>query len=465
MFRSCWRVGAEPAEPYEALVDTLLSCRPSALEAVTVPLGAARRWLAGMPSSAIADVLAGDAEVSAPERRRQPDEHQQWVALRWKGEDSELVRARDVRPGDVLIVDASSRGGLTAHSFDPDSGDQVVDVGDLAQLRGHGLASLRLRREALGVWALPEDCVAAIPQFDPDETASELRDRVREWIRNFPSAPPADFVGTETEWKAAISAWTSSRMRIDLVGAEQVTEMVVLAKVSRSDIQSDPEASDLLTEDDDSSFRQREVTLATHSADVQDLARRFGRAVGFADEITEDLALAAWFHDVGKADPRFQRWLVGGSEVRAAILTEPLAKSALPPGSASQRRLARVRAGYPAGYRHELLSLAMVEEHSDALSRAHDRELVLHLVASHHGWCRPFAPPIDHPDDLGVSLDHGGTELAATTLHRRSRLDSGVADRFWVLNERYGWWGLAWLEAVMRLADHRASEMETEGTP
>src|SRR5690606_19880118 len=116
---------------------------------------------------------------------------------------------------------------------------------------------------------------------------------------------------------------------------------------------------------------------------------------------------------------------VGGSEVAAAGLTEPLAKSRFPNASPAERRSAQDRAGYPVGYRHELLSLVMVRG-SEALASAHDIDLVLHLVASHHGFARPFPPFDDHPDDLPVALEHGGIRLEAMTRHGLASLDSDV---------------------------------------
>jgi CRISPR-associated endonuclease/helicase Cas3 len=68
------------------------------------------------------------------------------------------------------------------------------------------------------------------------------------------------------------------------------------------------------------------------------------------------------------------------------------------------------------------------------------------LIASHHGYCRPFAP---------VVID----EQQPCPAHH---LASGVPDRFWRLTRKYGWWGLAYREALFRLADWSASAKEQQ---
>jgi CRISPR-associated endonuclease/helicase Cas3 len=476
-----WRggVGVEPAEAdVERIVEQLAACRPSSLEAMTLPLAAVKRWLAGQPAPEIADIV-GSPVVDGEARRDRRSAAEEKVVLRWRGDESKLVAVGKLAPGDVIVVDVLE-GGHSDESFDPESKAEVIDLGDLAQLRGRGIASLRLDRRMLAAWDLPAEILAAMPEPSPDEEAGDLRDRVHEWLRSFPEEVPQGFLGWKDEWDAARRAWTK-KPRVAVVGGS----IIVTAKVPKGELGGDPEASDSLTEDEDSSFRQVEVKLKNHNADVGKFAEQFGKAIGFGGKLVEDLALAGRLHDVGKADPRFQRWLVGGSEVRAALLDAPLAKSALPAGNPQQRREARERAGYPAGYRHELLSLEMIRSCEDVLRRAHDRTLVMHLVASHHGWCRPFAPLIDDPEDLQVRLKmslspddvvegapadlhdrrkHDEVQLAGTTRHRLERLDSGISDRFWELTENYGWWGLAWLEAVLRLADHRASEAAMEGS-
>jgi CRISPR-associated endonuclease/helicase Cas3 len=67
------------------------------------------------------------------------------------------------------------------------------------------------------------------------------------------------------------------------------------------------------------------------------------------------------------------------------------------------------------------------------------RDLILHLIATHHGFARPFAPIVidkDSPEVKveGVTLNH--EQRNSCPPHR---LDSGIAERFWKLTKRYGW--------------------------
>ena len=162
--------------------------------------------------------------------------------------------------------------------------------------------------------------------------------------------------------------------------------------------------------------------------------------------------------DLGKADPRFQSWLRKGLPWVGGPL---LAKSPELPQGRAENRAARERSGYPEGGRHELLSVRMLESRADTLPDTPElRELLLHLVESHHGYCRPFAPVVldDTPVDVKLTADNRVFEANSAT--GLERLEAGPADRFWHLTRRHGWWGLAWLEALLRLADHRRSEWE-----
>jgi len=209
-----------------------------------------------------------------------------------------------------------------------------------------------------------------------------------------------------------------------------------------------------------SSFLGSEVTLSRHLADVERWTRRLAIGCDLPAGIVSDLALAAGLHDLGKVDSRFQTMLRDGD---VALDGQPLAKSLLQSTDPWQRRRAQRAAGYPNGTRHELATLALVQ-HDDVLrARAADWDLVLHLIASHHGYARPFVPVADEPAPQELRVTWDGMELTALSDHGLFRLDSGVPQRFWRCVRRYGWYGLAWLEAILRLADHRASEQRATG--
>lgn len=175
----------------------------------------------------------------------------------------------------------------------------------------------------------------------------------------------------------------------------------------------------------------RAQSLGEHQAWVADEARSIAANLELSAELARVLVIAGRLHDEGKQVERWQRAFHVPKPQR------PLAKSTRAPNVHAL-----------GGYRHELGSLPFVERDPEflALNEA-DRDLVLHLVAAHHGRARPVLPT-------------DGAEEPPALLKVRAR---EIALRFDRLSRRFGPWGLAWLEALLRAADQRASKRNDLG--
>jgi len=172
---------------------------------------------------------------------------------------------------------------------------------------------------------------------------------------------------------------------------------------------------------------------------------------------------AARWHDLGKVELRFQAMLCGGDEYEAMLVDEPLAKSGIDPADRTAYRVASQRSGLPRGARHEAWSAALVREHLAQASDSYgfDPDLVIHLVASHHGRARPWLPPVidGNPRDIEVLLTDSTTGPSGTkvVVSSSATFDFDHPARFARLNNRYGRWGLALLESIVRCADMTVS--------
>ena len=168
-------------------------------------------------------------------------------------------------------------------------------------------------------------------------------------------------------------------------------------------------------------------TVDEHCSLVGDAARRIGAALFSrgAPEI-EALEAAGRWHDRGKARRVWQR------AAGAPADRPPLAKSTK----------GRLRSELLGGYRHEFGSL--VEAEREIPADAPNRDLVLHLIAAHHGWARPSFPnPRQWDPDM------------PTASNRKRAIET--ARRFARLQAAHGPWRLAWLEALLKAADAHAS--------
>lgn len=446
-----WRDGlldalGEPlsADEAQAVVE-LVAVRSE--ETAEIPLGAVRAWLMSTSSAPIGDVEEyddipfGDDDAGRVVLRRSGD-----GAWRW-------VPADSLRPGDVVIV-PGEYGGLDRFGWDPESTAPVRDVAELAALR-RGQAVLRVDATLADRLGMPValdtgELLAQWRDADEPEEREKLReqlvDAVREWLDTAGEPAP------ESPWTPEDLA----RLRDVLgrgVGAAAGDESV--CPVLRASSPTGWRAVDEDTAADTSSLNRR-VGLAEHLMAVGDRAEEIASHLGLPGPLRRVVVDAARWHDLGKVDRRFQAMLFGGSAIAAELADEPLAKSGMPPGDRERHRRALRLSGLPRGARHEAWSEAIVAAHVAELPEPYpgDAELLAHLVASHHGHARPLLPPVDDPGAERLEADIGDVAVCVAP-------PAGVrvsdADRFARLNERYGRWGLALLEAVVRCADMTVS--------
>jgi CRISPR-associated endonuclease/helicase Cas3 len=438
-----------------ALLARMDVCPPTGLEAIAVPIGAARAWLAGAPAFDVADI-EGLRRFRDEEETRRPITDTGRCALLWKGEDSVVVRAGDLRPGMTLVV-PSSYGGLAHGTWDPSSQETVVDLGDRARWKQTRRPTLRLL-PTLIEGLLNSASAGQTPLLNVEDSADDDRERVTEWLASLEPISMPEWLSEVVRALRASKRRPPAIVRVQGSGLHAAeTVPGYLAVVGRSRVRED--GNDVSTEDDGASHTGTEVTLRDHMEGVKTWAGRFATHCGLPHGLVRDLEIAARWHDAGKVDPRFQRLLRGGSPL-ADVEPEPLGKSKIVAADRATRVRARERSGYPKGARHELSSVSLIQNQTALLANATDQDLVLHLVASHHGWCRPFAPVVEDREPVRLTLEVDGTQVCVSSDHGLAALDSGIGDRFWRVVERYGWFGVAWLEAILRLADHRRSEEE-----
>ncbi|WP_454162627.1 type I-G CRISPR-associated helicase/endonuclease Cas3g [Gordonia iterans] len=326
----------------------------------------------------------------------------------------------DIRPGDVLIVDASH---------------PIVDNRLIVAKDGESSDAT--------VWGPPESVEVYVDGHDPDWVVlRDLTSAVRDAIEDRPDG--------ETEEQATQRAMDAFVEDLGEAGELRVSaaRLKVTAPPLPEDAgqrlawvviaDADPDRSD---DESRQSWTGTAVLLSSHQEDVAARARELGNRLGLSSYLVDALERAGRFHDEGKRHSGFQE-ILGGDSNRV------LAKSAGRDAGEPKRRRSRVNLAR--GWRHEQLSVvyASAELESDD---PEFRDLVLRLIGSSHG--RGRSGFVNSADEV---LSGETPELMSVA---RGLFDEGGWEELIDLTERrWGTWECAYLEAILRAADCMVSK-------
>lgn len=457
--RVVWRADLKDGQPDAVWKETVALCPPSTLEALSVPLSRLRRWLRQPGSTdegADVEGAAGAAAAKEAGGVLRP-------VLAWRGRDrSEVVRnVAQIKPNDLVVLPAGyGIAGLGQSAPRQTLGGEALDIWEPAQVISGKVPGVRLQRDVLKPWL---DCPALAKLVALVETSDRDEDGLQAAI---------DAVLERAPEEAPPGWWLERLLAVRYGKKEQHPAgglvLFVRPEQTAGFEQATDREQDLFADDDDLlSAAGREVPLDVHSSLVEHATAHLAERC-LRKAFHKPLKSAAYWHDAGKLDERFQVWLRQGDEL-AAVGSEPLAKSQEMITSPARRRWLRETTRLPEQFRHEMLSLQLAEQHMPACDDEAMDSLVLHCVAGHHGYGRPFAPVSQDPEPPAVEGHHDGVEIRMSAATRRGLPPphspaSGLAERFWRLNRRYGWWGLAYLEAIVRLGDWYGSRLTEEAS-
>lgn len=178
-------------------------------------------------------------------------------------------------------------------------------------------------------------------------------------------------------------------------------------------------------------------SLTEHQAWAEKRAGTIGGRMALPDAYRNMLCIAARLHDEGKKAVRWQRAFRAERDAKKFGIEGPLAKTR---GPINQALLD--------GYRHEFGSLRLAQDDAEFKKLPEElQDLALHLIAAHHGFARPLIATSGSDDAPPSMLGERACEVAL---------------RYARLQERWGPWGLAWWESLLRAADVQASRANDE---
>lgn len=454
----CWRSNLDLNS--NTWKDVLKLCPPCSIETVPVTIGSFKKWLAEKSFKNDSDI-----EGHGEDYDKYVQLNEECRVIVWNGIKSNdsyiLTDVNEIKPYSTIVIPSDHPRSNALCDF---ATSVPLDVSEYAYLLARAKPVICLHENTIQQWPpnFSEDVKAITDLLNNIETYNEnrvpLEDEIFRILKNISKKEISGY----WSWLPKVGQALIAEYGKNWYKAYDIVGDNVMIRGKRR-IKHYSEMADMFGDEDDfdlSSMSHKNgmpVKLSEHLKGVEKLAKQYAVSCGLPDNIINAITKAGSLHDIGKSYPPFQSLLAGK---KIWSIDEYFAKSSNMPQNNHVSNKIKQDIGYPKGWRHEVLSVRLAEK-SDSLPKCDiDRDLVLHLIASHHGYCRPFVPMFDDSANIKSNFQVNGKKVEWTGATKLEIIDSGVADRYWRLTREYGWWGLAWLESILRLADWRRSEWE-----